>query len=512
MKRIITLFIMVIALLTVFTVVASAKEISADDTFTLKYDAGDKKVGENLALMQDGEGLIWYINGENKLISVKASEVTLVFESQNQPYTQVGKLPAHNGAECLKAIKVGDTVIQDINGAKNIVCANMQGLSFEYLYSSNNSSLFSANNNLQCLYLPNTLKRIASYGFYACENLSEFDMGESVQIIWEYAFSGLKSLEKIKLSNTALFIGNYTFKNSTSLKEIRLGESMLHIADKILDSTGENLIDLYVPTTVTHFAAPYNNFLTIFFTGDLEQAQRTLPTFGVVTYTYKPFSEFDGTRTTALLKWYAYYDVSICDAFYNGNHVTTDDGDCTTPEICQKCQNTVVKANESHNLITSITYENGFMSTGEKAEKCACCDYKSAVTAEALFTTKGYSTPSNGRGELAVCFDVNKLAVSEYEKVNNDQLQYGVFAILYDKIKDDNILDADGAISSEVSDGYVSFEIRLCGFETDLHKNAKISFGAYVIDKNGRVTYLQPSAPNEGDKYAFVSYNEIVNQ
>ena len=512
MKKIITLFLMVITFLMVFTIVASAKEINAGDTFKLKYDVGDKKAGDTLALMQDGEGLIWYVNSENKLVSVKASEVTLVFEAQNQPYTQVGKLPAHNGAECLKAIKVGDTVIQDINGVKTIVCANMQGLSFGYFYSSNKSSLFSANSNLQCLYLPNTLKRIAEYGFYNCDKLSEFDMGNSVEIIWEGAFSELKSLEKISLSNTALYVGNYVFKGSTSLKEIRLGESMQYIADRILDNTGSNLIDLYVPTTVTTFAAPYNNHITIFFTGSLEQAQNKLPTYNVVKYTFKSYSEFDGTRTTEALKWYAYYDVSICEAYYGGNHILADDGNCTTALNCSKCQNTIIEAKESHSLLTSITYLDGFMSQGTKEEKCAHCDYKSTSSVSPIFTTKGYSTPENGDGEIAICFDINKIALDDYEIANGDTLKYGIFAILYDNIGESEIIDTDSAVIAEVDKSYVSFELKLCGFETDAHKNAKISFGAYVINKNGEVVYLQPGTTNEDEAYCYITYNTLVTK
>ncbi len=511
MKRIITVFIMAIALLTVFTVVASAKEISAGDTFTLKYDAGDKKAGDALALMQDGEGLIWYVNSENKLVSVKASEVTLVFEAQNQPYTPVGKLPAHNGAECLKAIKVGDTVIQDIGGVKNIVCANMQGLSFGYLYSSNKSSLFSANSNLQCLYLPNTLKRIAEYGFYNCDKLSEFDMGTSVEIIWEGAFSGLKSLEKISLSNTALYVGNFAFKGSTSLKEIRLGESMQYIADRILDSTGENLIDLYVPTTVTTFAAPYNNHITIFFTGSLEQAQSKLPTFNVVKYTYKSYSDFDGTRTTEALKWYAYYDVTVCDAFYGGVHNIEDDGDCTTAVICSRCEKTIIEAKKNHDLSTAITYSS-FMLEGEKAENCAVCDYKVSSSLSPIFTTKGYSVPENGDGELAISFAVDKEALAEYEYYNSESLKYGAFAIAYKNITDDEIIDTDSAVIAEVERSYASFEMKITGFETEAQRAAEISFGAYVIDKNGKVSYLQAGEPTDGNKFSYVTYNLITNK
>ena len=75
--------------------------------------------------------------------------------------------------------------------------------------------------------------------------------------------------------------------------------------------------------------------------------------------------------------------------------------------------------------------------------------------------------------------------------------------------------EIDGIVSrvaAEIDRDYGSFEMKITGFETEAQKSALLTIGAYVIDKNGKVTYLQPSTPNEGDKYAYISYNAVVNQ
>ena len=53
--------------------------------------------------------------------------------------------------------------------------------------------------------------------------------------------------------------------------------------------------------------------------------------------------------------------------------------------------------------------------------------------------------------------------------------------------------------------------MKLTGFTTDAHKEAQITFGAYMVDKNGNVVYLVPGTPKEGDSYVYVTYNEIAN-
>ena len=50
------------------------------------------------------------------------------------------------------------------------------------------------------------------------------------------------------------------------------------------------------------------------------------------------------------------------------------------------------------------------------------CNYNEKETVEAIFVANGYSIPENGRGELAICFAVNKEALNEYEVINGDKV------------------------------------------------------------------------------------------
>ena len=53
----------------------------------------------------------------------------------------------------------------------------------------------------------------------------------------------------------------------------------------------------------------------------------------------------------------------------------------------------------------------------------------------------------------------------------------------------------------------------IIGFDKDEHKELGIAIGLYVIvtdDKGATVSYEQGKAPNEGEKYSFVTYNEAI--
>ena len=193
-------------------------------------------------------------------------------------------------------------------------------------------------------------------------------------------------------------------------------------------------------------------------------------------------------------------------------HTYEDDFNCATPLVCSACDAILAEATE-HNLQKSIAYKNGYLSSGIKNEKCLNegCQYEAELIAPAIFTTNGYSIPEDGRGQIAICFAVNKDALYEYESVMREELTYGVFAIAYNNIDKGEILDNEKAIKSEINRDFVAFEMKITGIQTEAQMNANISFGAYIINKAGEVAYLQAGTPNEGEAYYYVSYNSILN-
>ncbi|MBQ8873674.1 MAG: leucine-rich repeat protein, partial [Clostridia bacterium] len=97
-----------------------------------------------------------------------------------------------------------------------------------------------------------------------------------------------------------------------------------------------------------------------------------------------------------------------------------------------------------HNFVDGIrSYEN-FLSEGVIVCTCTDCGATTTKNAPALFTCLGYSAPEFGEGGIAIGFVVNHDSIDQYEKVTNSTVEYGVFAIVKDRLGENDIFDEDG--------------------------------------------------------------------
>lgn len=199
-------------------------------------------------------------------------------------------------------------------------------------------------------------------------------------------------------------------------------------------------------------------------------------------------------------------------------HTYTDDFNCETELVCDTCKNVIISA-MSHTLSVDIIYANGYDNVGAKTTCCIRenCKYNETIEVCAIFTCVGYSAPENGRNGIAVGYMVNNEALKEYTKITGKTVKYGVFAVSQENLDGKEIFDKDGnkangVICAEISDyGFTSFELKIVGF-TEEQKEAKLAMGAYVAvtDKATEYSYIQFGTPNAGEKYCYVSYNDIV--
>ena len=120
---------------------------------------------------------------------------------------------------------------------------------------------------------------------------------------------------------------------------------------------------------------------------------------------------------------------------------------------------------------------------------------------------------------IAVRYSVDNDAIAEYERITGESISYGVFAVTKQRLGDNDIFASDGKASSGVIAAEISneqfnlFELKIVGFTED-QKDKEIALGAFVGVNNGdttEYTYIQAGVKAEGEKYVFVSYNDIVN-
>ena len=341
----------------------------------------------------------------------------------------------------------------------------------------------------------------------------------------------------VKFPNNLVSIGNNTFgKAKGSSKTIIFGENLKVIGTGFFGESTPNSTDTFLYVSDKFFADTTTVFqnlfgshaqwhgnqlrLTIFYTGSKESAQKlidacaalqtgyvfnnaTLVSADEYVYeTHKPSKDLSATIV---------YDYGKCDAFYNGVHNTVQQNPCVN--TCTNCGAGVVKHAGANAENVTIAYANGFINKGSKHIVCTNegCGYDVTVDAKPILETEGYSVPEDGGCELVICFIVNKDALNEYEANVDNEYSYGAFAISYNKIVENGSININDTVKAEVDEKYASFEMRLTGFVTDAHKEAKITFGAYMTDKNGNVVYLLPGTPKEDNDYVYVTYNEIAN-
>ncbi len=209
----------------------------------------------------------------------------------------------------------------------------------------------------------------------------------------------------------------------------------------------------------------------------------------------------------------------ITGTLATGKHTYTDDFNCETALDCEVCKKTLDEA-LSHNIVVSVAYENGYASVGSKVSACENEGCKHGVTEElrALFTCLGFSSADYGKCGIIIGFSVDIEAVSQYNEITGKTVKYGLFAVSQENIGENDIINQDGSVANGVIKAEIKrldftiFELKITGF-TDEQKDAKLALGAYVEVIGGDSTeysYLQPNAPSDGEKYSFLSYNDII--
>ncbi len=568
-KRILLVTLMVAILVCVFAISVSASVSTAYDK-TEKVTVTLTNGTQECALYDaDGDELVWYtLDGGATVTSIKAKDLTITYANDGNSLQQIF-LDADKKT-CLQ--RIGE------NTYNCIVVANLRGLTFTTLPNSSYVGLFQDSPIVQYVYLPVTIASIECNHFLRATNMKVCDFPEDARFAFvnSNVFNGASALEEINLAGLTSVKGSQHFIDCTSLKRVIGFEksTITSLSEKMFQNCG--LVEIAIPNTVTtiglalfygcsdletvrmgaglttlgkYDAFKYcpslktvymsstvatipeatfegaTNVEVIFYTGTKDQAeafrasaadsknrQNHILNATVISATdYNALLEKSGV--------YIVYDYSVCDAFYNGNHSTSQLSPCVVE--CSNCGDKIVNHISDYESAV-VTYANGFMDKGQKIVTCASagCGFKFEKELNPLFTCSGYSAPENGSGGIAVSFTVDNEAIKEYEKLTGKTLKYGAFAAAKQKLGDNYIFGSDGtvasyAVTAEISSyNFASFDLKIVGF-TDEYKDAKLAMGAYVIVSDEETTeysYMQDGTPIEGEKYSFVSYYDIAGK
>lgn len=210
----------------------------------------------------------------------------------------------------------------------------------------------------------------------------------------------------------------------------------------------------------------------------------------------------------------------LCGATKVDNYVPATEEHTYENGACTVCGAPAYCADPAHKLeIISISYANGYNNNGVKIVKCLDCGTaETEVHAPALYSCVGYAMPENGRNSIAVGFEVNNIAIEEYEKATGKTLEIGVVFAGYDNLAGKQPLDENGnAVSLEtgkvIKADLSGFDYQIYAFVlTDINdsiKDVKLVIAAYIYDGES-VEYVQENGA--GNTVGGVSYNEVLEK
>ena len=404
-----------------------------------------------------------------------------------------------NGTAITSVDLSGCANLTSIGGGYGGTFANMDSLtSIDFsactkLTKFDGPSMFEGSENLVSVILPKGLEKIPHKTFAHCYKLASLVVPASVTTIADESFHSARRGQSV-MTFTMYIQGNvqlntkYVFRDSGAKVEFVMIGNM----------------------TAAQFKATNAGI-------DIVQSGSHSPLDNIEVIDYKdpasPWTFVPGQARTS----HVIVDNFCTTLALTGEHLA-DSNPCVI--VCSDCGVAQAKENPQHSEKLVISYANGYDKVGVKAIVCTNmgCAHQIAEDAKALFACLGYSASSYGKSSIALGYTVDAQAISEYEAATSSTVSFGVFAVIKDKLGDNDVFGADGTVANGAinadltSSKFIAFEIKITGFE-DEQKAIQLALGAYVAVKNGDVTeysYIQESAPAEGAKYCFTSYNEVV--
>lgn len=355
-------------------------------------------------------------------------------------------------------------------------CTSLKALKINFVANSD---------NLKKVILPPNLETIPHKAFAHCYKLQSIVLPASVTYVADEAFHSARNGQTIKtftvyIQSNVEFHATYPFRDSSAKIEfVLIGDNVTVESFK-----AKNTYSAITNATIVDYLDPASPW--------------TYTTGGAVT-------------AHTIVKNY-------CKPLaLNGEHLYS-----TNPcvKYCTSCRLATAQENPQHNISTSIVYANGYSNAGSIITGCTNdgCTHSTENVAEALFECLGFSASKTGNG-ISLGFKVNNEAIATYTGTTGKTLKYGVFAASQSKLDEEDIFDTNGnananAIVAEIArTDFAAFDIKVVGFANDDQRNAPLVMGAYVKTLKDGVTeysYMQAGNSNNGEKYCFSSYNDII--
>lgn len=401
---------------------------------------------------------------------------------------------------------------------------------------------------ISSFYFPSTLETLGDIGlFYKCSSLvtltnfentkletiperafgygpafTSISFPKGLKTIGTNAFNGHKISGDIILPNTVTAIGDHAFAGSyTQMGKLVLGGGLTTITGTYTFEKAK-FSSIYIPATLTSlpqgaFNETNGSGAVYYFTGSLSQLEtlisntNTSSNGNFLNAQIVTLDEFKQIAD-ASNKNYIVYGLNPCDTFYNGVDLVENVADCTQGGVCSRvgCGRTLEKR-ANHNLVTTLTYPNGFAKNGVKATVCQnwerCTAENESVATNPIFASVGYSYKENtSRSGLTSGFTLDRDALDEFVAFNPDaDLVVSIFVVnptyLGESFFEDGrvvVSGNKGVIQVDISElSYENYNYFISGFSLENMQNLELAFGLLVSDGTKTELVQKTYAQNE---------------
>lgn len=502
-KKLLLLTVLVIALTCLFAISVSAAGVHDNVDKTQKVTLSD---GTQVNLFDsEGNALIWYKDNSGTLQSIRA-DIGIEGEDKVDYYVS-----AWTGTiQGLQANQIDDitiTVGGNTYDDKSIVVFNIMDDDVVVTSTNGKGGLGQPVNCMQNLF--NNKTNILEYAFLRLDTVAiqasafkesaklKYVNLEELYTLKQFAGNAFQKCTSLGpdlvIPNSVTSIGTACFEGCTSLQTVRLGASVASCGSYDFFMNCTSLTTMYIPGTLTNITINSfknsSNIATIYYTGTLEQANAfitsaTNSTGNTTITSHTIISIADYEKLADKTGKYIVYGYSICEAFYDGKHVT--DGEGVLGFI-------------------GAEYISAFASTTPcSRENCG----KDAVSelCGPLFENKGYSKIADGTS-FTYGVIVNEENIAKYVELTGDTkvFRYGIIvgAANFDGegnlVETSAIIDASGNalitksvvvdFSKVELENFTIYNVKMLGIDTDEQQKMPIYCCAYIIDGE-TVTYM----------------------
>lgn len=358
---------------------------------------------------------------------------------------------------------------------------------------------------------------VAHRMFANCKKLKEITLWDGLQGIDSKSFSSCEAIQTIIIPDTVTYVGTSSggsvFDGCTALKTVVMSKNTTYLSPYCFEKCTA-LEKVWMPAPwITTSTAKLTMSNQVFGQAKKSGVKFYLMCTEAQMATYIDQSAYTSDNNTDAWKHGDFiYGATLadkCTIFLGGHEKPASVNSCTSGGNCLVCATALAGIASEHNLVTTLTYPNGFAKNGVKATVCQnwerCTAENESVATNPIFASVGYSyREDTNRSGLTSGFTLDRDALDKFVAFNPDaDLVVSIFVVSPTMLTGDNFFEggelcAQKGIQIDISSlSYDNYNYFISGFTLEQMQKAELVFGMLVCNGEDEEIIQKQYAENE---------------